>query len=95
MSASLFVSVNPGCRGRGDIPHIVHAGPARSQTNLLEFEVFEVVPVKTEETFHNYLRRHFERISKGNARRLAEQEAPKADVVPDTRSSDGSGSSSD
>jgi hypothetical protein len=57
---------------------------------FLEFEVFEVVPVKPEETLHNYLRRHFEKVSKVNARRLAEQEAPEADAVPDTRSSGGS-----
>jgi hypothetical protein len=58
--------------------------------NLLEFEVIEVVPVKTEETLHHYLRRHFEKLSKGNERRLAEQEAPKADVVPDTSGGNGS-----
>jgi hypothetical protein len=61
--------------------------------NLLEFEVIEVVPLKPEETLHHYLRRHFEKVSKGNERRLAEQEVPKADVVPDTRSSGGNGSS--
>ena len=43
-------------------------------------------PLKKEETLHNYLRRHFERISKNKARQLAEQTAAaKADVIPDTR----------
>ncbi len=51
-----------------------------------------MVPLQPEETLHNYLRRHFERISKGKARQFAEQrEDPKVDRVPDTRSSDGSG----
>ena len=58
--------------------------------NLLESEVIEMIPLKPEETLHNYLRRHFEKVSKGNARQFAEQrEVPKVDVVPDTRSSDG------
>ena len=49
-----------------------------------------MVPLKPEETLHNYLRRHFEKVSKGNARQFAEQrEVPKVDVVPDTRSSHG------
>jgi hypothetical protein len=52
-----------------------------------------MIPLKSEETLHNYLRRHFEKVSKGKARQFAEQrEVPKVDVVPDSRSSDGSGS---
>ena len=34
-----------------------------------------MVPLKAEETLHDYLRRHFEKISKGNARQFAEQNA--------------------
>jgi hypothetical protein len=50
-----------------------------------------MVPLKVEETLHDYLRRHFEKVSEGNARQFAEQnEVPKADVVPDMSSSDGS-----
>ncbi len=45
-----------------------------------------MVQIAMEETLHNYLRRHFERISKNKARQLAEQTAAaKADVIPDTR----------
>jgi hypothetical protein len=58
--------------------------------NLLESEVLEMVPLKPEETLHNYLRRHFERISKCKARQFAEQrEISEVDVVSTTRSSDG------
>jgi hypothetical protein len=32
-----------------------------------------MVPLKSEETLHNYLRRHFEKVSKGIAREFAEQ----------------------
>jgi hypothetical protein len=53
--------------------------------------VIEMVVVKTEETLHNYLRRHFKKISEGKARQLAEQgEGPKKGVVPVPRPSDGS-----
>jgi hypothetical protein len=46
----------------------------------------EMVQIEMEETLHNYLRRHFERISKNKARQLAEQTAAvEADVIPDTR----------
>jgi hypothetical protein len=46
----------------------------------------EMVQFKMEETLHNYLRRHFERISTNKARQLAEQTvALEADVIPDTR----------
>jgi hypothetical protein len=41
--------------------------------NLLQSEVIEMVPLKPEETLHNYLRRHFEKVSKGKARQFAEQ----------------------
>jgi hypothetical protein len=48
-----------------------------------------MVPPKTEETLHIYLRRHFEKISKGTARQFAEQrEATKVNVVPDARPAD-------
>jgi hypothetical protein len=48
-----------------------------------------MVPLKTEETLHIYLRRHFERISKGTARQFAEQrEVTKVNVVPDPRPTD-------
>jgi hypothetical protein len=51
--------------------------------------VIEIVPLKPEETLHNYLRRHFEKVSKTKARLFAEQrEVPEVDVVPATRSSD-------
>jgi hypothetical protein len=53
--------------------------------------VIEMVAIKTEETLHNYLRRHFEKISEGKARQFAEQgERPKKGVVSVPRSSDGS-----
>jgi hypothetical protein len=46
----------------------------------------EMVQIEMEETLHNYLRRHFERISKNKARQLAEQTAAvEAGVIPDTR----------
>jgi hypothetical protein len=50
-----------------------------------------MVVIKTEETLHNYLRRHFEKISEGKARQFAEQGkiAKKVVVVPVPRSSDG------
>ncbi len=48
-----------------------------------------MVPPKTEETLHIYLRRHFEKISKGMARQFAEQrEAAKENVVQDARPAD-------
>jgi hypothetical protein len=50
-----------------------------------------MVVVKTEETLHNYLRRHFKKISEGKARQLAEQgEGPQKGVVSGPGSSDGS-----
>jgi hypothetical protein len=53
--------------------------------------VIEMVVVKTEETLHNYLRRHFEKISAGKARQLAElEQGAQKEVVPVPRSSDGS-----
>ena len=45
-----------------------------------------MVPLKVEETLHDYLRRHFEKISKGNARQFAQHNAgTKEDVVPISR----------
>lgn len=53
-----------------------------SYPNLLEFEVIEMVSLKSEETLHDCLRRYFERISKGRAVGVAaEREAPEVDVV--------------
>jgi hypothetical protein len=48
-----------------------------------------MVPHKTEETLHIYLRRHFEKLAKGTAQQIAEQrEATKVNVVPDARPAD-------
>ena len=48
-----------------------------------------MVTPKTEETLHIYLRRHFEKVSKGTARKFAEQkEAAEVNVVPDPRPTD-------
>jgi len=53
-------------------------------------DVIKMVPLKAEETLHNYLRRHFERVSKDNARQFAEQKGvTKVDVVPVMPCSDG------
>jgi hypothetical protein len=53
-------------------------------------DVIEMAPLKAEETLHKYLRRHFEKVSKDNARQFAEQKAvTKVDVVPDMPFSDG------
>jgi hypothetical protein len=42
-----------------------------------------MVPPKPEETLHNYLRRHFEKVSKGIAREFAAQrELPNLNVLP-------------
>jgi len=50
----------------------------------------EMVAIKTEETLHNYLRRHFEKISEGKARQFAEQgNRLKKGVVSVPRPSDG------
>jgi hypothetical protein len=50
-----------------------------------------MVPLKVEETLHDYLRRYFEKVSKGNARQFAEQnEATQGDLIPEVLSSDGS-----
>ncbi len=47
-----------------------------------------MVTPKTEETLHIYLRRHFEKVSKGTARKFAEKEAAELNVVPDPRPAD-------
>jgi hypothetical protein len=58
--------------------------------NFPGLDVIEMAPLKVEETLHNYLRRHFEKVSKDNARHFAEQKAvTKVDVVPDIPFSDG------
>jgi hypothetical protein len=50
-----------------------------------------MTPLTAEETLHNYLRRHFEKVSRDNARQFAEQNGlTKIDVVPDMPPSDGS-----
>jgi histone H3/H4 len=58
---------------------------------FLGLDVIEMVPLKAEETLHNYLRRYFEKISRDNARQFAEQKkATTVDVVPHVPFSDGS-----
>jgi hypothetical protein len=48
-----------------------------------------MISPKTEETLHIYIRRHFERVSKGTARQFAEQrEVTKVKVVPEPRPTD-------
>jgi hypothetical protein len=50
-----------------------------------KLRLMEMDPLKKEETLHNYLRRHFERISEKKARQLAEQDVVlKDDVALDT-----------
>ena len=49
---------------------------------LLNFEVNEMTPFKSEETLHEYLRRYLDRISKSKARGLAEQkDVPELQLV--------------
>ena len=49
-----------------------------------------MVPLKVEESLHDYLRRHFEKVSKGNARQFTEQkQVTKVDYVPDMLPSHG------
>jgi hypothetical protein len=58
---------------------------------LLETKVIEMVSIKPE-TLHEYLRRHFEKISRVKARQFVEQrDLPEADVVPKTNSLGSSG----
>ncbi len=48
---------------------------------------------RPEETLHNYLRRYFERISRGMRNQFAEQrELSRMQVIPNTRPSAGDGS---
>jgi hypothetical protein len=55
-----------------------------------EVRGIEMTLLKPEETFHVYLRRHFERVSKGMARQFAEKrDAPEVAAVV-TLSSKGS-----
>jgi hypothetical protein len=61
-----------------------------SSPQSLGSEVIEMVPLKVEESLHDYLRRHFEKVSKGNARQFAEQkEVTKVDHVPGMLPADG------
>jgi hypothetical protein len=51
-----------------------------------------MAPSKPEETLHSYLRRYFEKISKGMRSQFAEQrELSRMQVIPNTRSSAGDG----
>jgi hypothetical protein len=53
---------------------------------LLETKVIEMFSIKPE-TLHEYLRRHFEKISRVQARQFVEQgELPELEVVPKTKS---------
>jgi hypothetical protein len=48
-----------------------------------------MIPPKTEESLHIYIRRHFEKVSKGTARQSVEQrEVTKVNIVPDPRPAD-------
>ena len=59
-------------------------GPSGSP-RLLETKVIEMVSIKPE-TLHEYLRRHFENISRVKARQFVEErELPEAEVVPKTK----------
>jgi hypothetical protein len=58
---------------------------------FLGLDVIKMAPLKDDETLHNYLRRHFEKVSKDNARQLAQLKVvTKVDVVPAMPSSEGS-----
>ncbi len=46
---------------------------------------------KPEETFHKYLRQHFEKVSQNRVRKFAEERrAPNVEIGPGVRSPDGS-----
>ena len=58
---------------------------AKSGSLFRKPRLIEMDLLKKEETLHNYLRRHFERISEKKARQLAEQDGVlKDDVALDT-----------
>ncbi|HET6219444.1 MAG TPA: hypothetical protein VFE27_20645 [Acidobacteriaceae bacterium] len=62
-------------------------------SNFLKSEVIKMAEFKPEETLHNYLRRYFEKISKGMTNQFAEQrELSRMQVIPNTRPSAGDGS---
>lgn len=62
-------------------------------SNFLKSEVIKMAESKPEETLHNYLRRYFEKISRGMTNQSAEQrELSRMQVIPNTRSSAGDGS---
>jgi hypothetical protein len=62
-------------------------------SNFPKSEVVKMAESKPEETLHNYLRRYFEKISKGMTNQFAEQREPsRMQVIPNTRSSAGDGS---
>jgi hypothetical protein len=67
------------------------SGPARLFPSLRETKVIEMVSIKPE-TLHEYLRRHFENISRVKARQFVERrELPEVDAVPKTKSLGGTG----
>jgi hypothetical protein len=54
-----------------------------ARPNLVKPEVIEMAPLAPEETLHTYLRRYFEKISRGKIRQFAEQkEVSTIEVVP-------------
>jgi hypothetical protein len=62
-------------------------------SNFPRSEVVKMAESKPEETLHNYLRRYFERVSKGMTNQFTEQREPsRMQVIPNTRSSAGDGS---
>jgi hypothetical protein len=62
------------------------SGPARLFPSLRETKVIEMVSIKPE-TLHEYLRRHFENISRVKARQFVERrDLPEVDAVPKTKS---------
>jgi hypothetical protein len=62
-----------------------------SSPQSLGSEVIEMAPLKFEETLHDYLRRHFEKISQGNAQQFAEQNTVTRVDVPPPKSKPGTG----
>jgi hypothetical protein len=58
---------------------------AKPLAPLLETKAIEMFSIKPE-TLHEYIRRHFEKISRVHARQFVEQgELPELEVVPKTR----------
>ena len=60
--------------------------------NLVKPKVIEMAQLTPEETLHDNLRRYFDKVSKAKTRQFAEQrEVSNIEVIPNTRSSIGSG----